>query len=95
MSRFLVALLISLLFVVVVCADTDDKLKSMGVATMAADGTITLRLRATNASDASVGEGVLIYKKDNPQYNDILKHLGGLKPGEAKNVASWPDKDDK
>jgi hypothetical protein len=63
---------------------------SIGVATMASDGTIELRLRATGPG-GMVGEGFLTYRPNDPQYGDILRHLGGLRPGETKSVPPWPD----
>jgi hypothetical protein len=63
---------------------------SVGVATMGPDGTIELRLRATGPG-GMVGEGFLTYPPSDPQYAEILRHLGGLKPGEIKSVPPWPD----
>jgi hypothetical protein len=63
---------------------------SIGVATMGPDGTIELRLRATGPG-GMVGEGFLTYPPSDPHYADILRHLGGLKPGETKSVQPWPD----
>src|SRR5580704_9071330 len=55
---------------------------SIGQATMEPDGTIVLRLRAV--SPGAIGDAMLRYPPDNPQYKSILEHLGGLKPGESK-----------
>jgi hypothetical protein len=63
---------------------------SIGVATMAPDGTITLRLRAEGPGGMS-GEGNLTYKRGNPQYEEVLRHIGGLTPGETKPVPPWKD----
>lgn len=63
---------------------------SIGVAAMAADGVITLRLRADE--HGRVGEGLLIYRPGDKDYQMVLDHLGGLKPGEIKPVAPWPDR---
>jgi hypothetical protein len=38
-----------------------------------------------------VGDGFLTYPPSDPQYAEILRHLGGLKPGETKSVPPWPD----
>lgn len=62
---------------------------SIGTATMAADGTIILWLRAVAGSGA-VGEGQLTYRKGDKDYDKILEHLGGLQPGESKPVPPWP-----
>jgi hypothetical protein len=57
---------------------------SIGEATMDPDGTIILHLRA--ASPTAVGDALLRYPPDHPQYKSILAHLGGLAPGEHKPV---------
>jgi len=62
----------------------------IGVATMLPDGTIHLRLRAPLPGGGS-GEGEFDYKPGDPDYQAILAHLGGLKPGETKPVKPWPD----
>jgi hypothetical protein len=62
---------------------------TIGVATMAEDGTITLLLRAESPAGA-LGDAVLTYKKSDPNYASILKHVGALKPGEQKPVAPFP-----
>jgi hypothetical protein len=62
----------------------------IGAATIGPDGTIELRLRATGPGSMA-GEGFLTYPPNDPHYTDILRHLGGLKPGETKSVPPWPD----
>jgi hypothetical protein len=47
--------------------------------------------RDSASADGSISEAQLVYHKDHKQYSDILKHLGGLKPGESKSFAPWPD----
>ena len=64
--------------------------ESIGVATMEADGTIVLRLIARGPGGLR-GEGVLRYPVDRPKYQEILDHVGPLKPGELRPVAPWPD----
>jgi len=64
--------------------------ESIGVATMGPDGTIMLRLRATGPG-GMVGEGLLTYPPGDPKYAEILRHLGGMRPGETKSVRPWPD----
>lgn len=58
---------------------------------MAADGTITLNLRA-EGQRGEIGDGAVTYKPDHAQYREVLKHVDGLKPGEDKCVPPWPDK---
>jgi len=57
---------------------------TVGTAVMGADGTITLNLRSADGS-----EGLLVYKKGDPQYARILSHLGGMRPGEHKPVPAF------
>jgi len=63
----------------------DEKPNSIGRATMDEDETIILDLRAVG-EQGEVGIGRLTYPKTHPQYAEILKHLGGLKPGDNKPV---------
>jgi hypothetical protein len=63
--------------------------QSIGTATMSPDGTIVLQLRAEGPGVR--GEGRIVYPPTHKDYADVLKHLGGLKPGETKPVAPWPD----
>lgn len=62
---------------------------SIGVATMQADGTIILDLRATDGAGA-IGDARLVYGKDHEDYQMVLDHLGGLAPGESKPVPPFP-----
>lgn len=61
---------------------------SIGVAKMLPDGTIILWLRAEGPK-GEIGDATFTYKKSDPKYADILKHLGGLKAGEEKPVPPW------
>jgi hypothetical protein len=63
---------------------------SIGAASMKPDGTIVLLLRASDGT-GMVGDGRVEYPPSHPQYNEVLKHLGGLKPGEEKPVPPWPE----
>lgn len=63
---------------------------SIGTATMNDDGTLVLRLRA-EAEDGTVGEGFFTYAPGDPDYESVLKHLGGMKPGESRAVPPWDD----
>ena len=62
---------------------------SIGVATMKPDGTIVLQLRAQGPGGA-IGDGLLTYSPGHERYQEILNHLGGLKPGESKLVPPFP-----
>jgi hypothetical protein len=65
----------------------------IGTATMKPDGTILLQLRAEGPGGIR-GDALCIYPPTHPSYGEILKHLGGLVPGESKPVPPWPDKPD-
>jgi hypothetical protein len=62
-----------------------------GVATMAPDRTIKMRFRAPLPDCGGFAEGALEYKPDTPDYQEVLRHIGGLRPGETKEVPPWPD----
>ena len=64
--------------------------ESIGVATMDADRTITLRLRA-EGPDGALGEGLVVYPLSHEDYQYVLDHLGGLEPGQSKPVPPFPD----
>jgi hypothetical protein len=51
---------------------------------MSPDGTITLNLHSPDGA-----EGLLVYKKGDPQYARIYSHLGGIRPGEHKPVPAF------
>lgn len=63
---------------------------SIGVATMQADRTLVLRLRA-ETEDGATGEGYFTYAPGDADYESVLVHVGGLAPGQSKPVAPWPD----
>ena len=62
------------------CEDID----SVGRAKMATDGTITLQLRSLWPDP--IAESALVFAPDDPQYEEIKHHLGGIEPGESKPV---------
>jgi len=62
---------------------------SIGSASMLADGTIVLQLRAAGAG--AIGDALIRYPKGHPKYDEVLKHLGGLTPGETKPCPPFPD----
>lgn len=67
---------------------TPENPSSIGVATMSADGTITLQLRAEGTS-GTVGDAVFVYKPGDTMYEEIKRHIGDIKPGEKKPVPPW------
>lgn len=64
---------------------------SIGSATMEDNGTIVFQLRA-ESPDGKTGDALVRYPPDHPQYEEILRHLGGLQKGESKPVPPWPEK---
>ena len=72
--------------------EAKDKPEFIGTASMWPDGTIQLQLRAEDGS-GTVGDALLTYPKNHPQYQMILDHLGGLRPGEQKPVKPFPPKE--
>jgi hypothetical protein len=65
-----------------------NQTESIGMATMTDDGTIVLDLRA-EGEKGERGIAQFRYPTSHPQYQDILKHIGGIKPGENKPVPPW------
>jgi len=63
--------------------------ESIGTATMRQDRTIVLDLVARGAG--LLGDARLTYAPSDQNYEAILRHLGGLRPGEVKPVRPWPD----
>jgi hypothetical protein len=58
----------------------------IGVARMRPDGTLELDLRGPGGAEART-----VYPPSHAEYNQVLAHLGGMKPGEEKPVPPWPD----
>lgn len=65
-----------------------SKDSSIGMATMESSGDLRLTLRAEDPA-GSVGDASFVYPKGHPKYDEILKHIGGLKPGQSKSVPPW------
>src|ERR1700756_4851485 len=61
-----------------------EAIDSVGRAKMSADGTITLQLHSLWPDP--IAETELVFAPDDPQYEEIKHHLGGIKPGESKPV---------
>ena len=66
-----------------------EQTQSIGTATMQQDRTIVLDLVASGPG--LLGDGRLTYSPSDPNYDAILRHLGGLRPGEVKQVQPWDD----
>ena len=57
---------------------------TIGTATMAADGTLTLNLVSPDGRSLA-----LAYPKGDPNYARMLSHIGGMQPGERKPVPAF------
>ena len=68
------------------------KMSPIGSARIEADGTIVLQLRAESPSGA-IGDGLLRYLAGHRDYQEVLRHLGGLEKGQEKPVPPWPDEE--
>ena len=65
--------------------------QSIGTATMRQDRTIVLDLIARGPG--LLGDARLTYSPSDPNYEAILRHLGGLRPGEVKQFQPWNQTD--
>jgi hypothetical protein len=71
---------------------TSDARPSMpyaGTAAMQDDGSISLHLRRTG--DDKPFDGTVTYKVSDRAYDSVLRHLGGLQPGDTKEFRPWKD----
>ena len=69
-------------------APKPSRAKLIGTATMLPDRTLVLDLYTSGSMH---GQSRMTYAPDHPEYLEVLKHIGGLKPGEQKGVPPWPD----
>jgi hypothetical protein len=53
------------------------------------DGVLEMSLR-TESADGMIGEALLVIRPDDPRYAQMVKHLGGLKPGEGCAIPPFP-----
>jgi hypothetical protein len=70
-------------------SDARPSMLYFGTAAMLDDGTLALHLRLT--SDGKPVSDVLTYRISDRAYDDVLRHLGGLRPGETKPFTPWKD----
>ena len=70
-------------------SDARPSMLYFGTAAMLDDGTLALHLRLT--SDGKPVSDVLTYKISDRAYDNVLRHLGGLRPGETKPFTPWKD----
>jgi hypothetical protein len=78
------------------CPKHEEEMKdqqSIGVAEMTSDGVIKVFLRAEEPDNPNtVGDAYFEYPPGHPRYDAIRKHLGGINPGETKQIPPWPQK---
>jgi hypothetical protein len=70
-------------------SDARPSMPYIGTAAMQDDGTLSLHLRLT--SDGKAVNDTLVYKVGDHAYDNIVRHLGGLSPGETKEFRPWKD----
>jgi hypothetical protein len=70
-------------------SDARPSMLYFGTAAMLDDGTLALHLRLT--SDGKPVSDVLTYRISDRAYDNVLRHLGGLRPGETKPFTPWKD----
>lgn len=63
--------------------------RPIGTASVKPDGTVELDLRAR--APGIRGRSRMTYQPDNSKYDEIILHLGALKPGEHRLVLPWKD----
>ena len=61
---------------------------AIGLATMTPDRTINLWFWIQ--TDKILADYYKVYKPDDPKYQEIFKHIGGIRPGEYKPIPPWP-----
>ncbi|MBX3074180.1 hypothetical protein KF913_09640 [Candidatus Obscuribacterales bacterium] len=62
------------------------KTRTIGIARMDKNGVITAPLESTGVSHAA---GFMLLKPGDKDYELIIKHVGGLKPGESKPIPAF------
>jgi hypothetical protein len=70
-------------------SDARPSMPYSGTAEMLSDGTITLRLRLN--SDGTLARDSFTYRVGDRAYDDVLRHLSGLRPGGTKSFNPWKD----
>lgn len=63
---------------------------NIGHATMLKDRTIVLSLIYWFPGGGHTTPAEFRYKPGDPEYKEVLRHLGGIEPGESKGVKPWP-----
>lgn len=66
-----------------------DSIFYVGEVTMEANGDIVLTYHRT--TDGLFAESQERFRPGTKDYEEVIKHVGGLKPGESKLVPAWQD----
>lgn len=67
----------------------DEPEDYIGSAHMRDDGTLELKLWAEGPGKI-IGEALFVVKTDDPKYEGVLAHLGGIGPGGYAPIAPFP-----
>jgi hypothetical protein len=70
-------------------ASENPSTASIGMARMLPDGTILIGVASGGSGDRA--QAVMQLKPGDTQYQPVLDHIGGLKPGETKPIPPWPE----
>ena len=70
-------------------SDARPSIPYAGTATMLDDGSLVLHFRST--SDGKPVDETLTYKTTDRGYDSVLRHLGGLNPGDTRDFSPWKD----
>jgi hypothetical protein len=70
-------------------SDARPSMPYVGTAVMEDDGSISLHLRLT--TDGKAVSDTLVYKVGDRAYDNVLRHLGTLRPGETREFRPWKD----
>jgi len=70
---------------------TEVDTRPIGTATLNADGSLSLQLRAEGGG-GMMGDAFFTYRPGDAMYQKVLDHVGGLKAGESKPVPPFPEK---
>src|SRR6476646_7396184 len=73
----------------VLAAENPAPEPSVGVARMLENGTILIGIRGPGVDGPL--QAVLMVEPGDTNYQQIIDHVGGLKPGETKSIPPWPD----
>ena len=74
---------------IVLAAENPAPEPSVGVARMLESGTILIGIRGPGVDGPL--QAVLMIEPGDTNYQQIIDHVGGLKPGETKSIPPWPN----